>query len=274
MTLVSPSHLTFSAVDDLAFAAQQGRLQGKPVNTIFIPQHIGPLLELVHLSGNGQLPPLDSNPWISLAAYKTFYWVFTSGCDQWICPYSKRLGFIRTSWDPSGDTPEWDAFRYLMQRAATEAGFSARIPAKLVGAIGELQSNLHEHSGTAHTGVIAFQAVSEGFEFVVADRGMGVLKSLRGCAEYADLPDGGKALSLALTDGVSRFGTASGRGLGFRQIFVGLAYLNGTLRFRSDDHALTIDGYNPKLPMARVRQRPKIAGFFASVLCSLQSTVG
>src|SRR5262249_20215941 len=152
------------------------------------------------------------------AAYRTFYAAITSGCDQWICPHSKRLGFIRTSWDPSGDTPAWDTFRYLMQRAATAAGFPGRTPAKLVGAIGELESNLHEHSGAAHAGVIAFQAMSEGFEFVVADRGMGVLQSLKSCAEYADLRDGGKALSLALTDGVSRFGKTSGRGLGFRQI--------------------------------------------------------
>lgn len=274
MTSVSVSPLTFSAVDDLAFAAQQGRLRGKPVKKVFTPGRIGPLVELAHLSGNDYLPHLESNPWISLATYQTFYSAFTSGHDQWICPRSKRLGFIRTNWDPSGDTPEWDAFRYLMQRAAAAAGFSGRIPAKLIGAIGELESNLHEHSEAAHTGVIAFLATAEGFEFVVADQGIGVLKSLRSCAEYADLHDGGKALSLALTDGVSRFGKASGRGLGFRQIFVGLANLNGTLRFRSDDHVLTIDGYNPKLPMAKVGQRPKIDGFFASVLCLLQSDIG
>jgi hypothetical protein len=265
MTSVSTSRLTFSDVDDLAFAAKQGRLRRKPVDKIFAPECIGPLLELAHLSGSDHLPPLDSNPWISLVAYKAFYSAFMYGCDQWICPRSKKLGFIRTIWDPSGDTPEWDAFRYQMQRAAEAAGFPGSIPAKLVGAIGELESNLHEHSEAAHTGIVAFQAISGGFEFVVADRGIGVLKSLRSCEEHANLHDGGKALSLALTDGVSRFGKAAGRGLGFRQIFVGLANLNSTLRFRSDDHALTIDGYNPKLPMSRVGQRPSIDGFFTSV---------
>jgi hypothetical protein len=38
--------LTFAAVDDLAFAAERGRLQGKPAISVFVPAEIGPLLEL------------------------------------------------------------------------------------------------------------------------------------------------------------------------------------------------------------------------------------
>ena len=48
--------------------------------------------------------------------------------------------------------------------------------------------------------------------------------------------------SVPIYNGVSRFGAQSGRGTGFRPIFVGLANLAGMLRFRSGDHALVIDG--------------------------------
>lgn len=264
-----PHHLTFTVVDNLAFAAEKGRFQGKTASKIFVSKHIGPLLELNHLSGNDLLPPLDSNPWISLAAHKKFYAALLSGHDQWICPQSKRIGFIRTTWGTTGDTTEWDTFCYHIQRAVEVVGFPGTVPAKLVGAIGELEGNLQEHSEASHTGVIAFQATDRVFEFVVADKGIGVLKSLRSCLEYSNLEDGGEALSMALKDGVSRFGRAANRGRGFRQIFVGLANLNGSLRFRSEDHALTIEGYSPGLSMAKVMQKPRIDGFFASILCNL-----
>ena len=50
------------------------------------------------------------------------------------------------------------------------------------------------------------------FEFVVADRGIGVRRRR---AAYAALTDEGKALEAALTDGLSRHGPVSNRGLGF-----------------------------------------------------------
>jgi hypothetical protein len=49
-------------------------------------------------------------------------------------------------------------------------------------------------------------------EFVVADRGIGVLSSLKQNPEYADLSDAGAALQLAITDGVSRFPSETGHG--------------------------------------------------------------
>ena len=48
---------------------------------------------------------------------------------------------------------------------------------------------------------------------------------------------------------------------------IGIANLNGSLRFRSGDHALVIDGHNPSLVPARLWQKPKIGGFLASVKC-------
>jgi hypothetical protein len=91
-------------------------------------------------------------------------------------------------------------------------------------------------------------------------------------AERRLTPDGpahGEALQLMLTEGVSRHGAASGRGMGFRPLFIGLANLNGRLRFRSGDHALTIAGENPgAMPLMRSQKVP-IKGLFASISCRL-----
>lgn len=261
--------LTFAEVDDLAFAAERGRLQGRSASSVFIPAGIGPLIELAQLSGHGQLPPLEANPWIALDAYSAFYNAIATGREQWMCPHSQRLGFIRTTWDPLGDDTRWTSFLYQAQRAAVAGDFPRRVASQVVAAIGELQSNIYEHSEAAQTGLIAFQEAQRHFEFVIADRGIGMLASLRSCPDYASLHDHGAALARALEDGHSRYGLAAGRGQGFRQLFIGLANLNGALRFRSGDHALTIDGRSPTLMMAKLAQKPHIKGFIASVSCSL-----
>jgi len=62
-------------------------------------------------------------------------------------------------------------------------------------------------------------------------------------------------LRLALTDGVSRYGKEAKRGAGFRPIFVGLANLAGSLRFRTGDHALTIEGQKIELMSSKMAQK-------------------
>src|SRR3546814_16884550 len=64
----------------------------------------------------------------------------------------------------------------------------------LIGAMGEMQDNVYEHSGAAHTGLVAYAVTDCSFEFVVADRGMGVLETLRQNPDYEHLPDAGAAL--------------------------------------------------------------------------------
>src|SRR6266850_7243970 len=257
--------LTFAVVDDLAFAAERDRLQGKSATSVFMPAEIGPLIELAKLSANGPLPPINANPWIALDAYGAFYNAIIAGRDQWLCPNGRSLGFIRTIWDPWVDDTKWTAFLVQAQRAAVTSGFPKKIAAQLMGAIGELQGNIYEHSDAARTGLIAFQAARGNFEFVVSDKGIGILASLRSCPDYASLNDHGEALKWALQDGNSRYGVAAGRGMGFRPLFIGLTNLNGILRFRSGDHALTIDGHSPTLMMAKLAQKPHIRGFVASV---------
>jgi hypothetical protein len=130
----------------------------------------------------------------------------------------------------------------------------------------ELENNIHEHSEAAATGVLAFRAALGVFEFVAADRGIGVLASLRKAQTYSVLTDHGRALQTALSDGASRF-EGSRRGHGFRPIFLGLMNLQGSLRFRSGDHALLMDGTSPSLSISRLAQKPSYDGFFVSVHC-------
>ena len=60
---------------------------------------------------------------------------------------------------------------------------------------------------------------------------------------------------------------SSGRGNGFRDLFLGLAHLNADLRFRSGDHALLISGPRPELKTARLAQKTPFQGFLAAVRC-------
>ncbi|WP_434615202.1 hypothetical protein [Azospirillum sp. B2RO_4] len=177
------------------------------------------------------------------------------------------MGFLRTSSDLVNDEKAWVSFALCAQKAANMAGFSRRTSAQFAGALGELRDNIYEHSGVSEDGIIAFRAEKGVFEFAASDRGMGVLESLRTSDDYAEVIDYGEALSLILTDGVSRYGLSSGRGRGFRPIFIGLANINGSLRFRSGDHALIINGQNPSLMSAQTSQKTMIEGFSASVIC-------
>ncbi|WP_211099747.1 hypothetical protein [Azospirillum agricola] len=194
------------------------------------------------------------------------------GKERWHCPESRLSGFLRTRALLPNDESEWTAFCLMAQQAAIAAGFHRRVAAQLAAALGELHSNVYEHSNASDTGIVAFRSSPAQFEFVVSDLGIGVLNSLRSGTDYLSLNDHGEALRLTLTDGVSRFGANSDRGRGFRPLFIGLANLNGTLRFRSGDHALVIDGRTPSLMTARPVQRAAISGFLTSVLC--KNTIG
>ena len=263
--------LTFTHVDDLAFAAERGRLDRVASTATFSAFNIGPLLELNQLADGGLLPAPNRCSWLSLDGSADFCTALISGRTQWLCPKSRALGFLRTAASPSDHETSWVSFGLAAQQAATGAGFPKRIAAQFVGALGEMHSNIYEHSGCSGTGLLAFKASTGIFEFVVTDLGMGVLKSLSTCPSYASLTDHGEALRLALTDGCSRFGPSAGRGIGFRPLFVGLANLSASLRFRSGDHALTIDGYKPSLVTARTSQKASIGGFFAAIRCVFDS---
>ncbi|MCR9193750.1 MAG: hypothetical protein NXH88_03405 [Hyphomonas sp.] len=266
MTEGAPDALDFAALDGLAFAAERERLNGQAIPT-FTAREIGPLFEFSQLSARGLLPAPQSASFLALDGLAPLIEAMENGTGQWVAPGAANMGFLRTRTTPPAD-PVWTGFGLAAQKAATASGFPRAIAAQLAAALGELHSNIYEHAQAPDTGVIAFRAEPGRFEFVVADHGIGVLESLRSAAAYTQLDDHGEALRLTLTDGVSRYGADTGRGHGFRPLFVGLANLNGALRFRSGDHALLIDGRNPSLMTARTAQKPAMQGFLIAVSCT------
>jgi len=229
------------------------------------PSTLGPLIEFLQLVSAGTLPSFAIS-WLDTTQSVRFLRAWSDGRKQWLSQ-TGHFGFIRAS----ADCEEWynvaTGFLMSAQRAARDvSGLPGAIPAQMAAAIQELEGNIQEHSRAPSTGVLAFSAAANVFEFVVADRGIGILRSLKSSPTYSALDDHGRALELALTDGTSRYNDPM-RGHGFRPIFQGLANLHGYLRFRTGDGAIVMDGTAPTLATAQVSQKPRMEGFFASVRC-------
>lgn len=255
----------FAALDGVAFAAERGKFDIAALPRL-TADDLGPYIELVQLAEAGRLPmPAMANSWLAPGRLDALAHALAQGRAQWHAREGWHAGFMKAG--AAQDETAWTAFGLAAQRAAVAAGFAGPIAAQFAGALGELYSNIHEHSGAAATGLLAYKARPGRFEFAAADRGVGILDSLRSGGAHSALRDHGEALRLALTDGVSRYGDDIGCGHGFRPLFIGLANLNGALRFRAGDHALLMDGRSPALMTARAAQKTWIEGFLVSVVC-------
>jgi hypothetical protein len=263
---VGRSKLTFNALDDLAFAGVNASSALKDVQSGSLsPTGLGPLIEFLLLMSTGTLAVSAIN-WLSLTHLAPFLKAWSDGRQQWVSE-DAHFGFIRTREEDQTWYSDSTGFFMKAQRAARDVSrLPGPIPGQMAAAIQELEGNIQEHSEAPATGVLVFRATISVFEFVVADRGIGLLRSLRSSPSYLGLDDHGRALELALTDGTSRFNDPR-RGHGFRPIFQGLSDLNGYLRFRTGDHAIVMDGTAPTLATAQICQKPRIDGFFASVRC-------
>lgn len=258
---------TFTVVDGLGFAALTGKL--RPLATgSYAAADLGPLLELARLSARGVLPAPTRAAWLDLGEMKALGAALRSGRSSWMCPISKA-GFYRLGDERPEDEMECNGFHLEAQKAARAVGFSRQLAAQLVGAFLEIEGNVYDHAETHGTGLAAYRATAGRFEFGVSDGGIGVLSSLASGPDYPGLQDTAEALRLMLTEGITRFGKAAGRGKGFRPLFQGLANLNGTLRFHSGDQALTIDGIDAANIPWKTAEKPTLRGLVASVICSL-----
>ncbi|MGJ5044160.1 ATP-binding protein [Bradyrhizobium sp. HKCCYLRH1062] len=260
-----PESLTFAALDGIAFAAARGRLGAVPE---FAAGELGPLIEMVQLARSGLLPPPGSAPWLHQNGTEAILHAAVGGSQRWTTPYGDGSGFLRC--DVLQTEPKrWTSFQLEAHKAALAAGFASQAVSRLMGAMGEIVDNVLEHSEAAPTGFVVFGSRAGVFEFVVADDGVGVLASLRSSPEYAHLADEGDALQCALTDGESRHGKAAKRGTGFSTLFRSLVNMNASLRFRSGDHALSMQGTSPTLVTAHVARKPHASGFMTSVRCTV-----
>jgi hypothetical protein len=262
------ANLTFEVVDDLVGAHARRRLNGAP-QARYAPTEICPLIELMMEASDGRTGPLLRSGWLDSVTQTDFRAALASNQNIWL-DGNRRRGFMRTTFDPRVEADDLQRNRFLIaaRSAAETAGLVTPVAQSLAAALREMESNIHEHSDAAATGILAFQARPSIFEFVAADSGVGVLATLREDEEFAELTDHGLAMHAALQENVSRHGRARGQGNGFRDLFLGLAHLNADLRFRSGDHALLISGPQPELKTARLAQKTPFQGFLAAVRCA------
>lgn len=259
--------LTFEVVDDLVGAHARGRLTST-AQVRYAATEVCPLIELMFEASNGRAGPLLQTGWLDSVTQMDLRSALAADHDIWL-DGPRRRGFMRTTFSPLVEADDLQRNRFLMaaRSAAEAAGLVKPVAQSLAATLRELESNIHEHSGRAGSGILAFQSRPSLFEFVAADSGVGVLATLREDEEFADLTDHGLAMHAALQDNISRYGRASGHGNGFRDLFLGLAHLNADLRFRSGDHALLISGPQPELKTARLAQKTPFQGFLAAVRC-------
>jgi anti-sigma regulatory factor (Ser/Thr protein kinase) len=252
---------TFDFLDDIAPGLSSATLKPDDIPPL-TADSLGPLLEWEQI-----LPRLgaaaENSSWLSTVDFAELrkqlasmnVW-FNASETQALVPVAKLLR----------DSTAWVDLAIRAKRAATRVGLSSDHAGKLVAAIGEIYGNIIDHSDSIESGYVAYAAKGSHFEFIVADRGVGVFRSLRSNPDYSDLPDPGSALELALSEGVSRY-SEPGRGLGFRPLFVGLANVSRSVRFRSGDSGRIVNRFQDGSIQATTTQLADIEGLFCSVLC-------
>jgi anti-sigma regulatory factor (Ser/Thr protein kinase) len=250
--------LSFALLDDINLGMQSNALAAADLPAVAAAD-LGPLIELRQ---TGLIN--NSARWFSAGRHAGLLSGIADG-GKWFHS-TGRQGFVSVS-AITADYANWTEFGMRAKRAASEVGFATDPAGQLVAAMGELRNNIAEHSQREDTGYLVYDATPKQFAFVVADAGIGVLRSLRLHPHFAYLEDTGTALELALSEGVSRFYDEKDRGRGFRPIFIGLANASRHLRFRSGDHSREITRVNGCALVAATHQRASLQGFLCSVVC-------
>lgn len=260
---------TFDAADDLLWQAAAGRLPQLPPLVLARSGLIGPLVELA--IARMAMPDAYCGVTVEPPVFQQIDRALADGAISGTGARDRAGVFPLSRFDPSAGASNtiWDQWVKHAENAALTAGLAKGLTASLVGALGELQDNVFEHSGRPATGLIVYGAGNGAFEFVVADAGCGVLASLRENPKFAHLADCGAALRVAASDGASRHARSSGHGYGIGQLFRALAHHAAELRFRSGDHALRLWGDAPSLTgQVELAQKAWLDGLTISVRCA------
>lgn len=263
----------FEATDDLLWQAVAGRLPELGPVRLGRSGRIGPLVELAVATVTLR------DAYRAVAVEPPLFHQITSAVAEGVIAgggaYERAGVFPLSRLDADSDGPErevWDQWAKHAENAAVVAGLPRGLAAGLMGALGELQDNVFEHSGRPESGLVAYAASDSAFEFVVADAGRGVLASLHENPDFAGLADSGAALRVAASDGASRHARSTGHGYGIGQLFRALAHDAAELRFRSGDHALRLWGDAPSLTgQVELAQKAWLDGLTISVRCAPQA---
>jgi hypothetical protein len=259
---------TFDVADDLLWQAIAGRLPKLGPMAVGRYGRIGPLVEMaMAVSG---FPSAYEGVTFQPPVFHQVVDALRKGRISGAGARDRAGVFPLSRFEPSsGEHLLWEQWAKHAENAAVVAGLAKGLVAGLMGALGELQDNVYEHSGRPETGVVAYAVTTGVFEFVVADAGMGVLASLRQNPEFAGLRDSGEALPAAASDGASRYARSTGHGYGIGKLFRALAHDAAELRFRSGDHALRLWGDAPSLTgQIELAQKARLDGLTISVRCA------
>ena len=258
--------LTLEALDDISrvlFAGANYTGGSLPATQLI------PYLEWYWLASHHKLPPLraQSAGLIAIQSAMNTGLAF-SLADQ------PRAGFIRVRRASADhENPGWLAFLERFRRYGREAGLTAGFSDQLAGVAVEMEQNIHDHSGHASSGVVAFLSHKDVFEFVVLDFGSGVLDSLRTNEEFTNLSDHNAALLCAVGVRNSRYGTMTGRGFGFVDLMGAIANSRALIRLRSGDGLLAMDGTGTdRIPFEKA-QRAVGQGFMIAVRVHTRANV-
>jgi len=258
------NELSFKVLDQFAEAVIFNRLSSDDVPR-HTPKLLGPQLELRQLRRQQDVMRAVNSKWLADGDCNSLLKSLDGQQPEWSSHFGRKIGFMRAG-HAASNIGEWTGFAQRAKRAATASGLPADLAGQIVSALDELLSNVIEHSKLPSSGFVAFAEGGNCFEIVVADEGIGVLKSLQSNDDYAGLLDDGEALKQFIKDGVSRMKEA-GRGKGFRPLFKGLANAHCSIRFRSGDHALEIDGRQLAEAPAVLLQTVPMKGLLCSVAC-------
>lgn len=256
----------YGVVDGLGRSWQRGltpRLDGKA----FRAGAAGPLVEIAQVEAGRDLREMREEGWLHPGSVEPLLEALLRRPQLWLAR-DGRQGFA--SGEGLEDEDNLHSFKIDAHKAAKYAGFETQA-GLLVTALGELIGNVVDHSEAISSGVALFSAGRGEFEIVVADGGIGALRSLTQNPDYAGLSDHGAALETMVETGVSRHARETGHGNGFRPIFEKLADMTGDLRFRSGDYVLTLDGRFGDKIARQITQKPRMAGFLVAISCRISA---
>jgi anti-sigma regulatory factor (Ser/Thr protein kinase) len=168
------------------------------------------------------------------------------------------------------ETQDWNEFLVRYRQSAAAVGFEMPQAIQLGAALHEMADNAVNHSEATDGILVGYHAVRGKAICCIADIGIGVLASLTQCAAYNYLTTHRDAVRLSLQNGVSRHGPNQG-GLGFNQVFKSLAAAYGTLRFRSGQGCVTMDGRDLDCDQGEESFVVDRAGFQVTICCRLDN---
>lgn len=168
---------------------------------------------------------------------------------------------------------DWGEFLVRFRQSVKNVGFAMEKAKGISAALGEMADNAVFHSNAPVGVLVGYQAIDGACVCCVADVGDGVLSTLTSHEAYRHVRTHKEAIRLALQRGVTRFGPDQG-GLGFNSVFKALAAMSGTLRFRSGEGCVEMDGTDCDADKGTERFVPFRHGFQVTICCRTASHRG